>query len=113
MVEGFRAIARGDYLGGGGGDADVRTGVEPRVDGDLRPVLAEIDTQRCPLYLLTGTYDHSCLPADSERTARAIPGARHETVHGMGHEISTAVAPRLVGLIGENLARAAAEEVPA
>jgi len=56
-----------------------------RVDGDLRPVLAEIDTERCPLYLLTGTYDHSCLPADSERTARAIPGARYIPMEGLGH----------------------------
>ena len=56
-----------------------------RVDGDLRPVLDEIDTDRCPLYLLTGAYDHSCLPADSERTARAITGARYVPMEGLGH----------------------------
>ena len=48
-------------------------------------MLAEIDTGRCPLYMLTGLYDHSCLPADSERTARAIPGARYVPMEGLGH----------------------------
>jgi len=33
-------------------------------DGDVRSRLSAIDTQACPLYLLTGEYDYSCSPAD-------------------------------------------------
>ena len=78
--------------------------------GDRTAALAGV---RAPTLVIHGDRDPLVHPSGGEATARAIPGARHETVHGMGHEISTAVAPRLVGLIGENLARAAAEEVPA
>ena len=46
-----------------------------RVDGDLRDRVGKIDTRVCPLYLLTGEYDFSCTPEDTERTARQIAGA--------------------------------------
>jgi pimeloyl-ACP methyl ester carboxylesterase len=44
-----------------------------------------VDTRRCPLYLLTGEYDFSCTPADTERTAKAIEGARFTVMKGLGH----------------------------
>ena len=44
-----------------------------RVDGDLRGRVEKIDTKVCPLFLLTGEYDFSCTPEDTERTAAAIP----------------------------------------
>jgi len=56
-----------------------------RVDGDLRDVLARIDTARCPLYLLTGEYDFSCTPADTKRTAESIPGAEVTVMKELGH----------------------------
>ncbi|MEZ5817499.1 MAG: alpha/beta hydrolase [Hyphomicrobiaceae bacterium] len=56
-----------------------------RVDGDLRDVLARIDTQACPLYLLTGEYDFSCTPEDTQRTAAAIPGAEVTVMKELGH----------------------------
>jgi pimeloyl-ACP methyl ester carboxylesterase len=56
-----------------------------RAEGDLRGKVDAIDTQRCPLYLLTGEYDFSCTPADSERTASAIKGARFTVMKGLGH----------------------------
>jgi pimeloyl-ACP methyl ester carboxylesterase len=56
-----------------------------RVDSDLRGRVAAIDTSQCPLYLLTGEYDFSCTPADTERTAKAIPGARVTIMKGLGH----------------------------
>ncbi len=56
-----------------------------RVDGDLRGQLAGIDATQCPLYLLTGEYDFSCTPADTLRTAAAIPGARATIMKGLGH----------------------------
>lgn len=56
-----------------------------RVDADLRGKLGNIDTAACPLYLLTGEYDFSCTPGDTERTAAAIPGAKVTIMKGLGH----------------------------
>ena len=56
-----------------------------RAEGDLRGKLDAVDTRRCPLYLLTGEYDFSCTPADTERTAKAIEGARFTVMKGLGH----------------------------
>ena len=56
-----------------------------RIEGDLREVVARIDTARCPLYLLTGEYDFSCAPEDTLRTARNIPGAKVTTMKELGH----------------------------
>ena len=38
-----------------------------QIEGDVRARLGEIDTSVCPLYLLTGEYDYSASPRDSER----------------------------------------------
>jgi pimeloyl-ACP methyl ester carboxylesterase len=56
-----------------------------RVDGDLRGKVGAIDTGVCPLYLLTGEYDFSCTPADTERTAGQIKGAEVTVMRGLGH----------------------------
>ena len=56
-----------------------------RVDSDLRGKLGGIDTGRCPLYLLTGEYDFSCMPEDTLRTAKAIPGAKVTVMKEVGH----------------------------
>jgi pimeloyl-ACP methyl ester carboxylesterase len=56
-----------------------------RVDGDLREKLAQIDTGTCPLYLLTGEYDYSCSPADTQATAEHIPGAKVVIMKELGH----------------------------
>lgn len=44
-----------------------------------------IDTQRCPVYMLTGEYDYSCTPEMSRRTADTIPGARFQEMQRIGH----------------------------
>ncbi len=54
-------------------------------DWDARDHVGAIDTGRCPVYMLTGEYDYSCRPEDSERTAAKIPGARFRVMHGLGH----------------------------
>ena len=54
-------------------------------DFDLRGRESEIDTAACPVYLLTGEYDYACSPAETEATARAIPGARYTRMQGIGH----------------------------
>ena len=56
-----------------------------RVDGDLRAEVAAIDTRACPLYLLTGEYDFSCTPEDTQRTASRIAGAEVVVMKELGH----------------------------
>lgn len=56
-----------------------------RVDGDLRGRTNAIDTTACPLYLLTGEYDFSCTPEDTQRTAKDIPGADVTIMKELGH----------------------------
>lgn len=45
----------------------------------------EVDTSRCPLYLLTGEYDYSASPASTRRLAERIPGSRFRIMKGLGH----------------------------
>lgn len=56
-----------------------------RVDGDLRGRVETIDTTVCPLYLLTGEYDFSCMPEDTLRTAASIKGASVTIMEQLGH----------------------------
>lgn len=57
-----------------------------RVDGDVRERISEIDSRRCPLYLLTGEYDYSCTPANTLALAEAIQGEPPVTImKGLGH----------------------------
>ena len=55
------------------------------VDWDLRGREEELNTQVCPVYLLTGEYDYACSPDESEATAAAIPGASFTKMEGIGH----------------------------
>jgi pimeloyl-ACP methyl ester carboxylesterase len=55
------------------------------VDWDLRGREGEIDASRCPVYLLTGEYDHACTPEETSATAAAIPGASSATMREIGH----------------------------
>lgn len=54
-------------------------------DGDIRDRIKQIDTQKCPLWLLTGEYDYSCTPADTEFLGKQIKGANWQIMKGMGH----------------------------
>ena len=56
-----------------------------RVDGDLRGRASSIDTNICPLFLLTGEYDFSCMPSDTLRTAKEIPGSEVTVMKELGH----------------------------
>ena len=56
-----------------------------RADGDFRDRVSQIDTSKCPLYLLTGEYDFSCTPEDTQRTAAKIKGARVTVMKEIGH----------------------------
>ena len=56
-----------------------------RVDGDLREKVAGIDTEVCPLYLLTGEYDFSCTRRGHEADGGQIPGAEVQVMKEVGH----------------------------
>jgi pimeloyl-ACP methyl ester carboxylesterase len=56
-----------------------------KIDGDIRGHVAEIDTRRCPLFLLSGEYDYSCLPEESLAVAKSIPGSEVTIMKGVGH----------------------------
>jgi pimeloyl-ACP methyl ester carboxylesterase len=55
------------------------------IDGDVSDRLAEIDTGRCPVFMLTGEYDYSCTPEASRETAARIRGAELTIMEGLGH----------------------------
>ena len=52
-----------------------------------------------PTLVIHGDRDPLVHPSGGTATAKAIPNARHETIPGMGHEISVAAAPHLAKLI--------------
>lgn len=54
-------------------------------DGDLRNQALNIDTEKCPVYLLSGEYDWSAPPAGAEEIAHRIPGAYFKKMPAMGH----------------------------
>ena len=54
-------------------------------DGDIRDRVRDIDTARCGLWLLTGEYDYSCTPKDTEFLGQAIAGSHWQIMKGMGH----------------------------
>ena len=56
-----------------------------KAEGDLRGMVQQIDTRQCPVYLLTGEYDYSCTPEDSQQLADLIAGARLTIMRDMGH----------------------------
>jgi pimeloyl-ACP methyl ester carboxylesterase len=56
-----------------------------KVDGDLRDRVSLIDTARCPVFLLSGEYDYSCPPQDTEAVAKLIRGSDVVVMPGLGH----------------------------
>lgn len=55
------------------------------VDHDLRDELEHIDGRKCPVVMMTGTYDYLTTPEDSERTARQIRSAVYIEMEDIGH----------------------------
>jgi pimeloyl-ACP methyl ester carboxylesterase len=56
-----------------------------QVEGDIRDRIGAIDTLVCPLYMLTGEYDYSASPRDTQAAAARIPGAKVTIMKGLGH----------------------------
>ncbi len=55
------------------------------VDHDLRGKLGNIDTRRCPVVMMTATYDFLTPPEAIEATARQIPGGIYIEMEDIGH----------------------------
>jgi pimeloyl-ACP methyl ester carboxylesterase len=55
------------------------------IDHDLRGKLGNIDTKRCPVIMMTGTYDYLTPPEATENTARQIPGGIYIEMEDIGH----------------------------
>jgi len=56
-----------------------------RYDSGFPERVKDIDTSQCSVYLLTGEYDFSCVPADTLRTGNKIPGSHVTIMEGLGH----------------------------
>jgi pimeloyl-ACP methyl ester carboxylesterase len=56
-----------------------------QVEGDIRDRIGEIDTSVCPLYLLTGEYDYSASPRDTDAVVARVKGAKLTVMKGLGH----------------------------
>jgi pimeloyl-ACP methyl ester carboxylesterase len=54
-------------------------------DWDMRDRVHRIDTNRVPLFMLTGEYDYSCAMEHSQATAAKIPGVHFQAMAGIGH----------------------------
>jgi len=72
--------------------------------GDRTRELAAISA---PTLVIHGDRDMMVHPSGGLATANAIPGARHETIAGMGHDLPVGAWPRLVELIAGHVAAAA------
>lgn len=59
----------------------------------------ELGKVTAPTLVIHGDTDRMVHPSGGKATVAAIPGARHETIVGMGHYLPEAALPRLVDLI--------------
>lgn len=72
--------------------------------GNRTAELAVIDV---PTLVIHGDRDRMVHPTGGAATARAIPGARLETIVGMGHDLPTGAWGRLLDLVGDHVAEPA------
>ncbi|MFF1615476.1 alpha/beta fold hydrolase, partial [Amycolatopsis sp. NPDC058278] len=75
--------------------------------GNRTPLLRKITA---PTLVIHGDRDRMVHPTGGAATARAIRGARLETVRGMGHDLPEGAWPAILDLIDEH---ARSSDVPA
>ena len=68
-----------------------------KLDGDIRDRVGQIDTKRCPLFLLSGEYDYSCTPQETLAVAASIPGSEVTIMKGLGHFPMSEDPKRFIG----------------
>ena len=71
--------------------------------GDRTEKLRDI---RVPTVVIHGDRDMMVHPSGGRETAKAIPGAKHITIHGMGHDLPRGAWDQIIDAIVENAARA-------
>lgn len=71
--------------------------------GDRTAALRRIGA---PTLVVHGDRDRMVHPSGAKATAKAIPGARLETLHGMGHDLPASVLPDIGRLVGDHAALA-------
>jgi pimeloyl-ACP methyl ester carboxylesterase len=96
-----------------GWDRDPTSAGTPRqlagifASGDRTRELGQIDV---PTLVIHGDRDRMVNPTGGAATARAIPGARFETIAGMGHDLPKEAWDRVMNLITDHVAAAATDE---
>ncbi|WP_123023549.1 alpha/beta fold hydrolase [Mycolicibacterium stellerae] len=75
--------------------------------GDRTAELRAIDV---PTLVIHGDRDRMVHPTGGAATARAIPGARLESIAGMGHDLPAGAWPRLMDLIIDHVASASVDQ---
>lgn len=78
------------------------------IDHDVRESAHRIDTSKTSVDILNGEYDWSGTPALGEALARLIPGARYQTMQGLGHFPMSENPEAFLGYVRPVLARIAA-----
>jgi len=79
-------------------------------DGDMRNLdLTLLQSQQCPLYLLTGEYDLSATPALTADLAKKVNARHFEVMKGLGHFPMSEAPERFLGYLRPVLARIALE----
>jgi pimeloyl-ACP methyl ester carboxylesterase len=77
------------------------------IDHDVRETAGSIDTARISVDILNGEYDWSGTPALGQALADLIPGARYQTMTGLGHFPMSENPERFLTVIRPVLARIA------
>jgi len=77
------------------------------IDHDVRETARTIDTARISVDILNGEYDWSGTPALGQALADLIPGARYQTMTGLGHFPMSENPERFLAVIRPVLARIA------
>jgi pimeloyl-ACP methyl ester carboxylesterase len=72
---------------------------------------AEVRTIKAPALVIHGDRDPMVNPTGGAATAAAIPGARLETIRGMGHDLPRGAWPVLVDLIDTHIRSADARRI--
>jgi pimeloyl-ACP methyl ester carboxylesterase len=74
---------------------------------------AEVARITVPALVIHGDRDRMVNPTGGAATSRAIPGARLETIKGLGHDLPRGVWPVITGLIDSHIRAAADAAQPA
>lgn len=92
-IERAYATEAWERAGGANGAGTARQIQAIQASGDRT---AEVATIAVPTLVVNGDRDPIVHPTGGLATARAIPGARHVIVRGMGHHVAPTLVPRLV-----------------